>query len=437
MEGMQPVTVGLVGLGNVGLGTLTILAETPEQINQKLGFPLEVGGICSPTVMQKTLPPSMERVFKTTDWHELLARPDIDVVAELIGGTGVAFDLVKDAIKAGKSVVTANKELMALKGAELWEMAAKAGVNLVMEASVAGGIPIHTVLREGISGDRINTLFGILNGTSNYILTEIEKHGSAFHDVLKEAQRLGYAEADPTADVDGFDARSKLAILAALAFGSRITPADIYTEGIRRVSPLDFDYAHTLKHTIRLICSARQTENGLTLSVRPALIPQETIMAGVTGAYNAIWVRGQYGQDTFYYGRGAGPHPTGVAVVSDLMRVAREIRFGSALRVSPFAHARLNTIQPAPIEKLKSAYYLRFRVKDRPGIIATLAGVLAEQGISIDAVLQLPNEPKDNLPFVITVEPAEEGAMRAAVTRMNALDFIVEPALALPMERGL
>jgi len=434
---MLPVTVGLVGLGNVGLGTLTILSETQEQIAAKLGFPLQVGAICSPSVMTKTLPANMDRVFKTADWKELLARPDIDIVAELIGGTGVAYEIICQAMDAGKSVVTANKELMALKGAELWERAARNGVNLVMEASVAGGIPIHTVLREGIAGDRVNTLFGILNGTSNYILTEIEKHGSAFADVLAEAQKLGYAEADPTADVDGFDARSKLAILAALAFGARIAPADIFTEGIRRVSPLDFEYAHTLKHTIRLICAARQTGAGLTLSVRPALLPQATIMAGVTGAYNAIWIGGQYGQDTFYYGRGAGPHPTGVAVVSDLMRVAREIRAGSPQRVSPFAHAQLATDKPAPIEKLRSSYYLRFRVKDQPGIIAALAGILAEKGISIDAVLQLPSESKDDLPFVITVEPAEEGAMRQAVARMSGLEFVVEPPLVLPIEKGL
>ena len=180
---MQPVTVGLVGLGNVGMGTLTILAETQTQIAQKLGFPLQVGGICSPSVMTKTLPANMERVYKTADWKELLARPDIDVVAELIGGTTVAYEIIRGAIAAGKSVVTANKELMALRGAELWDLAAKAGVNLVMEASVAGGIPIHSVLREGIAGDRVTTLFGILNGTSNYILTEIEKHGSAFGDM--------------------------------------------------------------------------------------------------------------------------------------------------------------------------------------------------------------------------------------------------------------
>ena len=247
----------------------------------------------------------------------------------------MAREIIDAAIAHKKSVVTANKELMALCGAEIWDRAIAAGINLAMEASVAGGIPIHTVLREGISGDRVTTLYGILNGTSNYILTEIEKHGSSFDEVLKEAQRLGYAEADPSADVDGYDARSKLAILAALAFGEKITPSDIYTEGIRRILPLDFQYAHKLGHTIRLICAAHQTPAGLILSVRPALIPQSTILASVQGAYNAVWVRGKYGEDTFYYGRGAGSAPTGVAVVSDLMRVAREIRCGSPERVSP------------------------------------------------------------------------------------------------------
>ena len=210
-----------------------------------------------------------------------------------------------------------------------------------MEASVAGGIPIHTILREGIAGDRVVELYGILNGTSNFILTEIEKSNAKFESVLAEAQQLGYAEADPSADVDGLDARSKLAILAALAFGEKLTPADIYTEGIRRILPVDFEYAHQLKHTIRLVCLARQNENGLLLSVRPTLVPQTAILAQVQGAYNAVWIRGTYGEDTFYYGRGAGAKPTGVAVVSDLMRVAREIRYGSPERVSPFAHDRL------------------------------------------------------------------------------------------------
>ena len=434
---MAEVRLGIIGLGNVGSGTLTILAENGPQIAEKLGFPLRVTAVCARSLANKTVPAALGEVFQTTDWREVVNHPDVDVVAELVGGTTTAREIVETALENGKSVVTANKELMALCGPALWEKAIQKGVNLAMEASVAGGIPIHTVLREGISGDRIVALLGILNGTSNYILTEVEKSGAAFNDVLAEAQRLGYAEADPTADVDGFDARSKLAILSALAFGQKINAADIFTQGIRRITPIDFQYAHTLKHTIRLICGARQTPEGLILSVRPALIPQSTILAGVQGAYNAIWVRGKYGQDTFYYGRGAGPEPTGVAVVSDLMRVAREIRSGSPERVSPFAHDQLAAFRPVSVLVQKRAYYLRFLVHDRPGIIAALAGILADKNISLDAVLQLPRDAKQSLPFVITVEPSTEQAVQDAVEAMNRLDFMVEPALALPMETSL
>ena len=434
---MQPVNIGVIGLGNVGSGTLDILAENGDQIALKLGFPLRVAVVCSRSVQTKKIPAALGSPLRTANWREVVEHPGVDVVVELIGGTTAAREIIEAAAAKGKSVVTANKELMALCGAELWDRAIASGINLAMEASVAGGIPIHAVLREGISGDRITTLYGILNGTCNYILTEIEQRGAAFEQVLKEAQAAGYAEANPSADVDGFDARSKLAILSALAFGERIVPSDIYTEGIRRISPIDFGYAHILKHTIRLVCAARQTPDGLLLSVRPSLIPQATILAGVRGAYNAVWVRGKYGADTFYYGRGAGAHPTGVAVVSDLMRVAREIRSGSPERVSPFAHARLGEYCPIPITLNRAAYYLRFRVKDRPGIIAQLAAALAAEDISIEAVLQLPEADASSLPFVITVEPATEASIRAALARMEKLDFLTEPPLAMPMEASL
>ncbi|MBZ5602833.1 MAG: homoserine dehydrogenase [Acidobacteriia bacterium] len=428
------INVGIIGLGNVGAGALQILQENADQIALKLGFPLCVRAVCSRNLENK---PATEGAIRTTDWREVVAHPDIHIVAELIGGTTVAREVIDAAIANGKSVVTANKELMARCGAEIYDRAIAGRVNLAMEASVAGGIPIHAVLREGISGDRITTLYGILNGTCNYILTEIERRGANFEDVLKEAQAQGYAETDPSADVDGFDARSKLAILSALAFGERIVPDDIFTEGIRRIMPVDFAYAHQLHHTIRLICAARQTHAGLILSVRPSLIPQSTILASVRGAYNAVWVRGKYGADTFYYGRGAGPHPTGVAVVSDLMRVAREIRSGSPERVSPFAHARLGEYLPIPITLNEAAYYLRFRVVDRPGIIAQLAAALAAENISIDSVLQLPQENWRDLPFVITVEPTTEASVRAAVARMAELNFLIEPPLAMPMEKSL
>jgi homoserine dehydrogenase len=434
---MKPVNIGIIGLGNVGMGTLSILAETSDQIALKLGFPLRVHAVCSRSVEQRELPPQLRSARKASDWREVVADPQVDIVAELVGGTTVAREIIDAAIAHGKSVVTANKELMALAGAELWDRAIGAGINLAMEASVAGGIPIHAVLREGISGDRINALYGILNGTCNYILTEIESRGADFEEILTEAQRAGYAEADPSADVDGLDARSKLAILSALAFGERIVPADIYTESIRRITPVDFEYAHQLHQTIRLICAARQTPAGLLLSVRPSLIAQSTILASVRGAYNAVWVRGQYGADTFYYGRGAGGHPTGVAVVSDLMRVAREIRSGSPERVSPFAHAQLGQYKPIPVTLHRSAYYLRFRVEDRPGIIAQLATALAAENISIDAVLQLANANWRDLPFVITVEPTTEESVRAAMSRMAELRFLIEPPLAMPMEEPL
>ena len=434
---MQPVNIGVIGLGNVGSGTLDILAENADQIALKLGFPLRVAAVCSRNVQNKQIPSALGSPLRTSNWREVVDHPDIQIVAELIGGTTVAREIMEAAAARGKSIVTANKELMATAGAELWDQAIAARINLAMEASVAGGIPIHAVLREGISGDRITTLYGILNGTCNFILTEIEQRGAAFDQVLKEAQAAGYAEADPSADIDGFDARSKLAILSALAFGERIVPSDIYTEGIRRISPIDFGYAHMLHHTIRLVCAARQTPDGLLLSVRPSLIPQSTILASVRGAYNAVWVRGRYGADTFYYGRGAGAHPTGVAVVSDLMRVAREIRSGSPERVSPFAHARLGEYCPISITLNRAAYYLRFRVKDRPGIIAQLASALAAENISIEAVLQLPEENASSLPFVITVEPATEASIRAALTRMEKLDFLTEPPLAMPMETSL
>jgi len=383
------------------------------------------------------VPAALGNPLRTVNWQEVVDHPGVQIVAELVGGTTVAREIIEAAAARGKSVVTANKELMALCGGDLWDRAIAARINLAMEASVAGGIPIHAVLREGISGDRIDTLYGILNGTCNFILTEVERRGASFDQVLKEAQQAGYAEADPSADVDGLDARSKLAILAALAFGERIVPADIYTEGIRRITPSDFGYAHMLHHTIRLICAARQTPEGLLLSVRPSLLPQSTILASVRGAYNAVWVRGKYGADTFYYGRGAGPHPTGVAVVSDLMRVAREIRCGSPERVSPFAHARLGEYLPIPISLNRSAYYMRFRVKDRPGIIAQLAAALAAEKISIEGVLQLPDEDANDLPFVITVEPTTERALRSAMARMAEMEFLIEPPLAMPMEGSL
>ena len=436
---MSAINVGVIGLGNVGRGTLRILADNAAQIEAKLGFRLHVETVCSRSVIES--PPDELSLFpdakRTSRWQEVVDDPNVQVIAELIGGTSTAADIIGKSIERGKSVVTANKELMAEQGAEIWDQAIEKRICLAMEASVAGGIPIHSVLREGISGDRVESMVGILNGTCNYILTEMERRGDALETVLGEAQQLGYAEADPTADVDGYDARSKLALLSALAFGVRVSPEDIYLEGIRRICPIDFAYASRLGQTVRLIASAHQSEEGLLLSVRPALIPKNTILAHVDGSYNAIWVRGVHGADTFYYGCGAGPTPTGVAVVSDLMRVAREIVNGSPERVSPFAHSHLKQHAPIAIDNQVRAHYLRFRVRDCPGIIAKLGAILAEAGISLDAVLQEPSHNKDELPFVITVEPTIERAVSEAVNQMRGLDFLVDDPLAMPLEAGL
>ena len=291
---MSAVRVGIIGLGNVGGGTLRLLRNNASEIEGKLGFALEVSAVCSRSVLTNpseavSLHP---QALRTPDWREVVESPDVDIVAELIGGTGSAKQIVETALAGGKPVVTANKELLAEQGPEIWQRVVGNGATLGMEAAVAGGIPVLSVLREGIAGDGIDALIGILNGTSNYILTEIERTGAAFDQVLMEAQDLGYAEADPSADIDGYDARSKLAILAAMAFGQQVSPGDIPLQGIRRIRTIDFAYAGRLGHTIRLLATARREPNGLRLAVRPALVERNTIMAGVTGSYNALWVHG-------------------------------------------------------------------------------------------------------------------------------------------------
>ena len=435
---MTPVRVGIIGIGNVGGGTLRLLRSNASLIERKLGFPLTVTALCSRRILSEPCEAAalFPDAFRTSSWKALVERPDVDIVAELVGGTGVARQILETALDAGKPVVTANKELLAENGTDLWARAQAGGATLGIEASVAGGIPVLNALREGIAGDGIDALVGILNGTSNFILTEIERTGRPLAEVLREAQELGYAEADPSADVDGFDARSKLAILAALAFGVRVSPDEIPVDGIRRVRAIDFAYAGRLGHTIRLLATARRDEAGLRLAVRPALVEKHTILSGVTGSYNALWVHGR-GGDTFYYGRGAGPAPTGVAVVSDLMAAARAVRSSAGPPVPTFAHTSLASHAPVDSGSEQRQFYLRFRVRDRPGILASLAAILAEQGVSIEAVLQEPHFDKDDLPFVTTLEPARRQALEAALEAMRDLDFLVDQPFAMPLEPTL
>jgi homoserine dehydrogenase len=305
-----------------------------------------------------------------------------------------------------------------------------------MEASCGGGIPILNALREGICADGIEAIYGILNGTCNFILTEIEKTGAPFASILAEAQKRGYAEAKPEADVEGYDARSKLAILAAFAFGARVPTEAIFREGITRIGPVDFAYAHRLGCTIRLIAGGTPGEGGLALFVRPVLVPQTAMLSKVQGSYNAIWIKGAYGEDTLYYGRGAGK-PTGVAVVSDIMRAARDLRSGANLRAPAFAFWKFDEGTRTGIDSQVRPYYLRFLVDDRVGIIAQIAAVLAEHRINIDAVLEEPFPGTHNLPFMISVKPTSEAALSSALEKMKSFDFLCEPPLALPIETSL
>ena len=430
---MRDVSIGMVGLGTVGGSTLRILDENAAEIERRLGFRLHVRAASSLEIEARS---EQNGRLLTRVWQKVVEHPEVEIVVELVGGTTVAYEVLSGALKRGRPVVTANKELLGLRGAELAQLAAEHKASLSLEASVGGGIPILNVLREGISGDRIEALYGILNGTTNFILTEMEKTSAPFASILAEAQKRGYAEANPTADVEGYDARSKLAILCAFCFGARVPTEAIYRQGITRLSPIDFAYAHRLGYTIRLIAAAGAGPGGLGLYVRPVLIPETAILSKVQGSYNAIWVKGKYGEDTLYYGRGAGK-PTGVAVVSDLMRAARDLRHGSTLRAPAFAFWKLEEVTRAGIESLQRPYFLRFLVSDRVGIIAQLAKVLADENISIDAVLQEPHPEKQNLPFVITVEPTTEGAIATALDKMKGLDFLLETPLALPMESAL
>jgi homoserine dehydrogenase len=427
--------VGIAGFGTVGQGAARILVEHREEISRKAGAAIEITAVCSRGIARQDTSFLPAGVRRETDWRAVASATDVDVVCELIGGTSVADEVVRAAMAAGKTVVTANKNLLAARGTELERLARAAGVGLHCEASVAGGIPVLAALREGIAGDRVLALYGILNGTSNFILTTMEATGRGMADVLAEAQKLGYAEADPSADVEGWDARFKLAILARMAFGCEAPVEAIPCQGITRVDGIDFRYADRLGGTIRLIGAARRNDEGsLSLAVRPLMISRQHMLAKVQGAYNAVWVQGAQGGDTLYYGRGAGGGPTGVAVVSDIIRAARDLRSGARNRAPSFGYETPNGAAQLDPEGPPTRHYLRFVVDDRPGIIEKLAGALATHHINIDSVIQEPHADKRHLPFVITLEHAPAGRVAAALAEMASQPFLCEPPLHMAMD---
>jgi len=427
-------TVGLavVGLGTVGTGTVKVLVEHQREIQRRLGCKLELKTICSLGIRKKDVSWLGRQVKTTVDWHEVVRDPEIDIVVELVGVLSVARAIAFAAIDAGKHLVTANKQLVAECGVELAEHARAAGVSLGIEACVAGGTPILHAIREGLAGEHFAGVYGILNGTTNYILTEMERRGCSFAEALAEAQQEGYAEPDPTFDVEGYDARYKIAILAMLCFGQAVRVEEIPAQGITAIEQVDFAYARRLNHTIRLIASARRRARGrLEIFVRPMMIPASSQLANVLGSINGILLMGNKGGNTTITGRGAGGEPTGVAVLSDVVEIARAMATGGG-GSTPLGYETWHPSRIAPASENIISAYLRLVVRDRPGILARVCALLARHRINIDSVLQEPALPKNHLPFVMTLEPRREKHVAQAVAEIARLPFMARPPLMLP-----
>ncbi len=426
------IRIGVIGFGTVGTGTVKVLFEHQREIDRRLGCKLELKTICSRTIHKKDVSWLGRPVHTTTDWKQVVHDPEVDIVVELVGGLSTARAIAYAALGARKHLVTANKQLVAEHGVELVERSRAAGVNLGIEACVAGGTPILHAIREGLAGEHFAAVYGILNGTTNYILTEMERRRCSFAEALAEAQQKGYAEPDPTSDVEGFDARYKIAILAMVCFGQPVSVDHIPVEGITRIDQVDFSYAHRLNHTIRLIAGARRRSGGrLEIFVRPMMIRSNGQLAGVLGATNGVLLVGNKGGVTTITGRGAGGEPTGVAVLSDVVEIARAMvaRGGST---TPLGYRSWHPAKIASSGENEVAVYLRLVVRDRPGILARVCAILARHRINIDSVLQEPSLPKKRLPFVMTLEPIREKLVARAISEIARLPFLDQPPLMLP-----
>ncbi len=426
----RPLSVGVAGLGTVGAGVLTLLRQNAELIAARAGRPIAVTAV-SARDRGRDRGISLAGLRWYDDPVELATGPGVDVVVEVIGGAeGPARALVEAALAAGKPVVTANKALLAVHGAALATMAERHGLSLGYEAAVAGGIPAIKALREGLAANRISRVAGILNGTCNYILTVMRERGREFAEVLHEAQKLGYAEADPSFDVDGIDAAHKLAILAALAFGRPVDFAAIHVEGIRRVSAVDIAFASELGFRIKLLGIARQTEAGIEARVHPCMVPQSAPIARVDGVFNAVVAEGDFVGRVMLEGRGAGAGPTASAIAADLIDLARG-------RTTPVWGAELGKLSHAPsvpISAHSGAYYLRLMVVDRPGVIADVTAVLRDQGVSLETMLQRGRSPGEAVPVVLTTHETNEAAMGAALARIGAMDAVLEDPAMIRIE---
>ncbi len=418
----RPLSIGVAGLGTVGVGVLRLLRDNAELVAARAGRPIAVTAVSArDRTRDRGVPTSGLRWYD--DPVALAFDPALDVVVELIGGAeGPARELVQAALAAGKPVVTANKALLAVHGAALAQQAGEAGVTLAFEAAVAGGIPVIKALREGLAGNRINRIAGILNGTCNYILTVMRERGREFADVLAEAQRLGYAESDPSFDVDGIDAAHKLAILAALAFNRPVDFAAVHIEGIRAVSALDIAFANELGYRIKLLGIARRTDVGIESRVHPCMVPQAAPIARVDGVLNAVVAEGDFVGRVMLEGRGAGAGPTASAVVADLIDLGR----GRATPVWGAEAAMLANLPAVPMSAHVGAYYLRLMVVDRPGVIADVTAALRDAGVSLESMLQRGRAPGEAVPVVLVTHETNEAAMHRALDQIAALDAVLE-----------
>ncbi|MCG2635062.1 MAG: homoserine dehydrogenase [Gammaproteobacteria bacterium] len=431
---MKSLKVGLLGLGTVGCGTLELLRNNAALITDRSGCQIQVIH-ASARNPNRPRAADTRNILLTDNPFEVVNNAEVDVVLELIGGSTIAFDLAAQAIKSGKPVITANKALIAERGAELFDLARAHNVPLLFEAAVAGSIPIIKALREGLAANRIEWLTGIINGTSNFILSEMGEKSRPFDAVLAEAQALGYAEADPTFDIEGIDAAHKLAILAAIAFGIPLQFERVYTEGISHITDRDITYAEGLGYRIKHLALAKQTPDGIEMRVHPTLLPVQQLLANVSGVMNAVEVKGDAAGPTLYCGAGAGAEATASAVVADLIDCSRLLDSSPTQRVADLGTRRDQAIPILPMGEIETAYYLRMQVDDRPGVLAEVARILAELGISIEAIQQKEPAPSEaEAEIILLTHRVRERAMEQALTEIEALASVHGPAIRIRLE---
>jgi homoserine dehydrogenase len=433
---LKPVNIGLLGLGTVGGGTVSVLKRNASEITRRAGRDIQIRAASARDLSRARLCDT-QGIRLTTDSFDIVNDPDIDIIVELIGGLSPAKELVLAALENGKHVVTANKALIALYGNEIFAKAREKGLMVAFEAAVAGGIPIIKAIREGLAGNTVEWLAGIINGTCNFILTEMRDKGRDFADVLSEAQMLGYAEADPTFDIEGIDAAHKLTILASIAFGIPLQFDKVYVEGITGITAMDVNYAEALGYRIKLLGIARRAGNGIELRIHPTLIPERRLIANVDGVMNAVLVKGDAVGPTLYYGAGAGAEPTASSVVADIIDVVRTLTSDPENRVPhlAFQPGAIADMPILPISEVETAYYLRLSASDQPGVLADVTRILADLGISIEAILQKEPPPGESqLPVILLTHKVREHDMDQAIARIEALPTIGGSVKRIRME---